>query len=53
MALLPALVSFIVLWAGNYVAEFFVKRNITEKAAVVGGLLLIAIGIKQVFSTRQ
>ena len=49
IALLSALVSFIALWAGNYMAEFFVKRNITEKAAVVGGALLIAIGINQVF----
>jgi putative sporulation protein YtaF len=49
VALLSALVSFIALWAGNYMAEFFVKRNITEKAAVVGGVLLIVIGIKQVF----
>lgn len=49
VALLSALVSFVALWAGNYMAEFFIRRNITEKAAVVGGALLIAIGIKQVF----
>jgi putative sporulation protein YtaF len=49
VALLSALVSFVALWAGNYLAEYFVKRNITEKAAVVGGVLLIAIGIKQIF----
>jgi len=49
VAFLSALVSFIALWAGNYMAEFFVNRNITEKAAVVGGVLLIAIGIKQIF----
>ncbi len=49
VALLSALVSFAALWAGNYMAEFFVKRNIAEKAAAVGGVLLIAIGIKQVF----
>ncbi len=49
VALLSAFVSFVALWAGNYMAEFFVKRGITEKAAVVGGALLIAIGVKQVF----
>jgi len=46
---LSVLVSFVALWAGNYVAEFFVRRGIANKAAVVGGLLLIIIGIKQVF----
>ncbi len=49
VALLSALVSFLALWAGNYMAEFFVKRNIAEKAAAVGGALLIVIGIKQLF----
>jgi putative sporulation protein YtaF len=49
VGLLSALVSFVALWAGNYTAEFFVKRRVTEKAAVVGGALLIAIGIKQLF----
>ncbi|ARN83258.1 hypothetical protein B1812_00705 [Methylocystis bryophila] len=48
VALLSALISFSALWAGNYMAEVFVRRNITEKAAIVGGALLIAIGIKQV-----
>jgi putative sporulation protein YtaF len=49
VALLSALVSFVALWAGNYMAEFFVRRNIAEKAAAVGGALLIVIGIKQLF----
>ena len=49
VALLSAFLSFVALWAGNYIAEFFVERNLTEKAAIVGGALLIAIGIKQVF----
>jgi putative sporulation protein YtaF len=46
---LSALISFVALWAGNYVAEFFVKRGISDKAALIGGVLLIIIGIKQVF----
>ena len=49
VAFLSALLSFVALWAGNYFAEFFVKRKLTEKTAIVGGALLIAIGIKQVF----
>ncbi len=46
---LSALVSFIALLAGNYVADYFVKRRIADKAAVTGGLLLILIGMKQIF----
>ncbi len=46
---LSALVSFVALFAGNYVADYFVRRHIADKAAIVGGLLLILIGIKQVF----
>jgi putative sporulation protein YtaF len=46
---LSALVSFIALWSGNYVAEFFVKRGLVDRASVIGGVLLIVIGIKQVF----
>jgi putative sporulation protein YtaF len=45
---LSAVLSFLALWAGNYVAEFFIKWNISKKAAVVAGLLLIAIGIEQI-----
>jgi len=47
VGMLSAMLSFIALWAGNYVAEFFVRRRWDDKAAVVGGILLIAIGIKQ------
>ena len=45
---LSAVLSFLALWAGNYVAEFFIKWNISQKASVVAGLLLIAIGIEQI-----
>jgi putative sporulation protein YtaF len=44
---LSAVLSFVALWAGNHVAEFFIKRNISTKAALAGGILLIAIGIGQ------
>jgi len=47
VGLLSAVLSFLSLWVGNYVAEAFIKWNITNKATVVAGILLIAIGIKQ------
>lgn len=43
-----AVISFLSLWAGNYVTDFLSKRNLNEKAAVLAGVLLIAIGLKQV-----
>jgi putative sporulation protein YtaF len=45
---LSAVLSFIALWAGNYVAEFFIKWNISKKATLVAGLLLITVGIEQI-----
>lgn len=44
---LSAALSFVALWTGNYVAEFFIRRHMADKTAVVGGILLIAIGIEQ------
>jgi len=46
---LSAVFNFIALWAGNHVADFFIRRKISDKAAIVGGLILIAIGIEQLF----
>lgn len=46
---LSALISFVALFSGNYVAEFFIKRRLSDKAAFVGGVALILIGLKQVF----
>jgi len=48
VGLLSAVISFIALWSGNYIAEFFIKWNISNKAAVVAGIALIAIGINQI-----
>ena len=45
---LSAVLSFLALWAGNTVAEFFIKWNLSKKASAVAGLLLIAIGIEQI-----
>jgi len=49
VGLLSAVLSFIALWAGNYIAEFFIRWHISDKATFAAGLLLIAIGIGQVF----
>jgi putative sporulation protein YtaF len=48
VGLLSAVLSFLILWAGNYMAEFFIKWNLSNKATVTAGILLIAIGIEQV-----
>jgi len=45
---LSSVLSFIALWAGNYVAAFFVKLNIAEKTPVVAELLLNAAEIEQI-----
>jgi len=49
VGLLSAVISFIALWAGNYIAEYFIKWNISNKATVAAGLVLIGIGIGQLF----
>lgn len=43
-----AVISFAALFAGNYVTDFFIKRNIGNKATVIAGVVLILIGIKQI-----
>ena len=43
-----AIISFLALWAGNYITEFFNKWNLGKKATILAGVLLILIGIKQV-----
>ena len=45
VGLLSAALSFIALWAGNYVSEFFVRFDLSDKATVASGLILIAIGV--------
>src|SRR5271157_573257 len=49
VGLLSAVISFIALWAGNYIAEYFIKWNISNKATVAAGIVLIGIGIGQLF----
>lgn len=44
---LSAVISFLSLWAGNYVTEFFNRWGFGNKATVLSGIVLIIIGMKQ------
>jgi putative sporulation protein YtaF len=48
VGLFSALLSFLALWGGNYITDYFNKWNIGNKATVVAGMLLIIIGIEQI-----
>ena len=48
MGLMSALVSFLALWTGNHISIFLNKYGLGKKAAVVSGIALILIGLKQV-----
>ncbi len=48
VGLLSAVLNFIALWVGNHIAEVSVRWNLSRKATVVAGIILIAIGIEQV-----
>lgn len=48
IGLLSAVINFVALWAGNYIAAFFTKWNLNKKVTFAAGILLIAIGVKQV-----
>jgi len=43
-----ALISFVTLFAGNAAAAYFVRRRVADKAAVLGGIALILIEIRQI-----
>ncbi len=45
---LSAVLNFVALWGGNYIAEVFIRWNLSRRATVVAGMILIAIGIEQV-----
>lgn len=45
---LSAVISFIAIWAGNYITNIFNKWNLNKKATLLAGILLILIGIKQI-----
>lgn len=46
---LSAIISFLALWAGNYITEFINRWDLGNKATVLSGIALIIIGIKQIF----
>ncbi len=48
VGLLSAVLNYVALWAGNYVAEVFIRWNLSRKATIVAGMILIGIGIEQV-----
>lgn len=48
VGLFSAIISFLALWTGNYITEFFNKKNLGKKATFASGIILILIGIKQV-----
>lgn len=47
MGFMSALISFCVLWSGNYVTRFINRLNIGNKASIIAGALMVLIGIKQ------
>lgn len=50
MGLMSALVSFLALWAGNFVAGFLNRFGLGKKAAIVSGIALMLIGLRQVLN---
>lgn len=43
-----ALISFLAIWAGNYITVFFNRWKLGKKATVIAGIILIIIGIRQI-----
>jgi putative sporulation protein YtaF len=48
VGLFSAIFSFLALWAGNYIAEFFMRWKLGNAATIVAGMALIAIGVEQI-----
>jgi putative sporulation protein YtaF len=48
LGFLSAGVSFIAFLVGNYTAEWFIRRGVTRNAAILGGALMIAMGVRQI-----
>ncbi|MDA8305615.1 MAG: sporulation membrane protein YtaF [Deltaproteobacteria bacterium] len=48
IGLLSAVINFVALWSGNYIAAFFTRWNLNKKATFAAGILLIALGIRQI-----
>lgn len=48
IGLFSAVISFFAIWSGNYITGLFRKWSFEEKANILAGILLIALGIKQI-----
>jgi len=48
VGLLSALISFIALWGGNYVTDYFNRWHMGNKATLMAGVVLIMIGVEQI-----
>jgi putative sporulation protein YtaF len=48
IGVLSAVVSFLALFAGNYLTYYFVRLKLGDKATIISGAILIIIGIKQI-----
>ena len=48
VGLLSSAISFVALFAGNYLAKLFNRYNFGDKATITSGVILILIGIKQI-----
>lgn len=48
VGLFSAVISFLSLFAGNYVSEIFEHWNFGTKATIIAGVFLILIGLKQI-----
>lgn len=49
VGLFSAIVSFVALWSGNYLTIYLNRYNIENKSIMLSGIILIVIGIKQIF----
>lgn len=45
---MSAVISFLALWTGNYITGFLSRFKLGNKATVLAGIALIAIGLKQI-----
>jgi putative sporulation protein YtaF len=48
VGIFSAVISFLALWAGNFITEFIEKWNFGNKATIIAGISLILLGVKQI-----
>jgi len=46
--LFSSVISFLALWAGNYITDFIQKWQLSNKATTIAGVALILMGIQQI-----